>query len=119
MRWSCPRSTRQNFRKREWRRILKRAQVGHRALKDLRDTYASQLLSCGVSLGYVSHQLGHQDVSTTAKHYARWIGAHFGDREHPDRLIVNTLIGDREQCRVSLDGVSVFLRLLLPPGRPL
>jgi integrase len=33
-----------NFRHREWRRILKRAGIGHRALKDLRDTYASQLL---------------------------------------------------------------------------
>ena len=40
-----------NFRKREWRRILKRAEIGHRALKDLRDTYASQLLTAGVQLG--------------------------------------------------------------------
>jgi integrase len=42
-----------NFRNREWRRILERAAVGHRALKDLRDTYASQLLTAGVQLGYV------------------------------------------------------------------
>ena len=46
---------------------------GHRALKDLRDTYASQLLTCGVQLGYVSAQLGHADVAVTARHYARWI----------------------------------------------
>ena len=63
-----------NFRKREWRRILKRAKVGSRRLKDLRDTYASQLLTAGVQLGYVSHQLGHSDVSVTARHYARWAG---------------------------------------------
>jgi integrase len=50
-----------NFRKREWRRILQRAGIGHRALKDLRDTFASQ-------------QLGHSDVATTARHYARWCG---------------------------------------------
>jgi len=37
------------FRKRPWRRILKRAEIGHRALKDLRDTFASQLLSARAS----------------------------------------------------------------------
>ena len=48
--------------------------IGHRALKDLRDAFASQLLTAGVQLGYVSQQLGHADVSVTAKHYARWAG---------------------------------------------
>jgi hypothetical protein len=46
-----------NFRCREWRRICARAGIGHRAMKDLRDTYASQPLTSGVSLGYVSKQL--------------------------------------------------------------
>ncbi len=62
------------FRRVEWRRILKRAQIGHRAVKDLRDTYASQLLTAGVQLGYVSAQLGHSNVAITARHYARWVG---------------------------------------------
>ena len=43
------------------------------ALEDLRDTFASQLFSAGVQLGYVSRQLGHADVTTTARHYAKWI----------------------------------------------
>ena len=63
-----------NFRRREWTRILKRARIGHRALKDLRDTFASQLLTAGVQLGYVSQQLGHSNVATTADHYATWCG---------------------------------------------
>ncbi len=63
-----------NFRHREWRLILKRADIGHVRLKDLRDTYASQLLTCGVQLGYISAQLGHADVGVTARHYARWAG---------------------------------------------
>ena len=63
-----------NFRRREWRRILQRAGLGHRTPKDLRDTFASQLLTAGVQLGYVSKQLGHADVAVTAKHYARWAG---------------------------------------------
>ena len=41
-------------------------------MKDLRDTFASQLLTSGVSLGYVSKQLGHANVAVTARHYARW-----------------------------------------------
>jgi len=43
-------------------------------LKDLRDTFASQLLTAGVQLGYVSQQLGHADVAVTARHSARWAG---------------------------------------------
>ena len=43
-------------------------------VKDLRDTYASSLLTAGVQLGYVSSQLGYADVAVTARHYAKWIG---------------------------------------------
>ena len=63
-----------NFRARQWRRICGRADLGHRAMKDLRDTYASQLLTCGVQLGYVSLQLGHSKPTITADHYAKWCG---------------------------------------------
>jgi integrase len=73
-----------NFRAREWRRILKRAGIGERRYKDLRDTFASQLLSAGVQLGYVSAQLGHADVAVTARHYAKWVNRE-GYRE-PMRL---------------------------------
>lgn len=63
-----------NFRHREWRRILTAAGIGERTYKDLRDTFASQLLTAGVQLGYVSTQLGHADVGVTSRHYARWCG---------------------------------------------
>ena len=83
-----------NFRAREWRRICERAGVGHRALKDLRDTFASQLLTAGVQLGYISAQLGHADVATTAKHYAAQVEgqsysrpAELADGELPADLI--------------------------------
>jgi hypothetical protein len=42
--------------------------------KDLRDTFASHLLTRGISPAYVSRQLGHADWSVTARHYARWCG---------------------------------------------
>ena len=63
-----------NFRHREWRRICEAAGLGSRAIKDLRDTFASQLLTAGIPLGYVSEALGHADCAVTARHYARWIG---------------------------------------------
>lgn len=63
-----------NFRRREWRRVCTAAELGVRSIKDLRDTFASQLLTAGVQLGYVSTALGHSDVAVTARHYARWIG---------------------------------------------
>ncbi len=37
-----------------------------------RFTFGSQLITAGVQLGYVSKQLGHSDVSVTARHYAKW-----------------------------------------------
>lgn len=61
------------FRRREWKHILKRADIGRWRIKDLRDTDACQLLSCGVPLGYVSTQLGHSEIATTSRYYAKWI----------------------------------------------
>ncbi|MBW2691491.1 MAG: tyrosine-type recombinase/integrase [Deltaproteobacteria bacterium] len=56
-------------------RILKLAKITKCAMKDLRDTYASQLLTCGVPLAFLSAQLGHADIGLTARHYARWCGS--------------------------------------------
>ena len=40
----------------------------------LRDTFATQLLSNGVALTYVSAALGHSTVSVTSQHYVKWCG---------------------------------------------
>ncbi len=68
-----------NFGSRDWRQILKRAEIGHRRPKDLRDSFASHLLTAGIQLGWISAQLGHSNVAVTATHYARWCG---GDLYH-------------------------------------
>jgi hypothetical protein len=78
-----PEINRSVFRRTQWRRILKRSKIGHRTLKDLRDTFASQLLSAAVPLGYVSKQLGHADVGVTVRHYARYVS---DDYREPPRL---------------------------------
>lgn len=63
-----------NYSKHEWKAVLYRARIGHVRPKDLRDSYASHLLTAAVQLGYISRQLGHADVGVTARHYARWCG---------------------------------------------
>lgn len=62
-----------NFHARKWRRLLERAGIGHRAPKDLRDSFASHLLTLGIPLGYIAKQLGHANAQITGEHYARWI----------------------------------------------
>ena len=39
--------------------------------KDLRDTFASWLVSLGAPVAWVSKALGHSDWSITARHYAK------------------------------------------------
>jgi len=84
-----------NYAQRHFVKVCKAAGLGHHTPKDLRDTYASQLLTAGVQLGYVSQQLGHGDVAVTARHYARWVARdayrkplEVGEGEVPADLLV-------------------------------
>ena len=65
----------QNYAHRHFARVCEATDLVGHTPKDLRDTFASQLLTAGVQLGYVSAQLRHGDVAVTARHYARWIDA--------------------------------------------
>ena len=80
------------FHRREWARIVKKAGIGDRAFKDLRDTFGSQLGSAGVPLAHVARQLGHADVAVTARHYARWTGG--DDYREPVRLLPGEVPAD-------------------------
>jgi integrase len=46
---------------------------GHMISHRLRSTYAVGLLSKGVPLEHVSKLLGHKSVTTTERHYAKWV----------------------------------------------
>src|SRR5262249_22198316 len=59
---------------REWRRIRQRSKLGTVRYKDLRSTFASQLFTAGVPLGWVSRALGHSSPVVTAAHYSRYLG---------------------------------------------
>ena len=50
----------------------------------LRDTFAVDLLECGVTLEEVSKLLGHQSIQTTERHYAKWVK---GRQDQLDALV--------------------------------
>jgi len=54
-------------------KILKTSGVKDRPLYNLRHTFASQMISRGVDILWVSKTLGHKDASITLKTYAKFI----------------------------------------------
>ena len=60
-----------------WRRRLKKlfelAEVPKGHAHRFRDTFAVELLLCGVPIERVSVLLGHQSVRITEKHYSPWV----------------------------------------------
>ena len=58
---------------RNFKKVLKRAGLRGIRFHDLRHTFASQLLSKGTNVLYVSQQLGHSNPGITMKIYAKWI----------------------------------------------
>jgi len=63
---------------------------GHMVSHRLRDTYAVDLLQKGVPLEHVSKLLGHKSVTTTEKHYAKWVK---GRQELLERVVSATWKG--------------------------
>lgn len=54
--------------KRFWNRVRKEADIGEVRIHDLRHTYASHLVSSGLSLSIVGKLLGHTQASTTQRY---------------------------------------------------
>ena len=65
------------YRRRHFARVCERAKIGHRRIYDLRHTYASQLLTCGVQPAFISQQLGHANTQITLDTYAKWAEAEY------------------------------------------
>jgi integrase len=74
----------QNFIRRIFKRALKKAGLREIRLHSLRHTYASLLLSQGVSPVYVKEQMGHHSISVTVDIYGHWIRS--GNRDAVNRL---------------------------------
>ena len=56
-----------------FKKILKKSGVEARKLYNLRHTFASQMISKGADIVWVSKMLGHKDVSITLKIYTKFI----------------------------------------------
>ena len=56
-----------------FKRALKNAKLPEFRVYDLRHTYASLLLAERAPITYVAEQLGHANLSTTLRYYAKWI----------------------------------------------
>jgi len=74
-----------NVKVRNFKRVLRRAGIRDIRFHDLRHTFASQLLSNGTNILYVSQQLGHSNPGITMKIYAKWIPKE-GQREAMNKL---------------------------------
>lgn len=61
-----------NFRRRNWKRILRAAGVRPRNIYQCRHTFAVLMIERGESPLYVADQLGHVDLTMVNKTYARW-----------------------------------------------
>jgi integrase len=62
-----------NWRKRVWEKALAKAEVDYRPLYQMRHTFATLGLAAGADIYWVSKQLGHTNISTTLRHYARFV----------------------------------------------
>ena len=72
-----------NVRK-AYSRILKKAELRHRRIHDLRHTFASLLIQQGESLVYVKEQMGHASIQITVDIYGHLVPG--GNRAAVDRL---------------------------------
>ena len=63
----------QNHIRRIFKRVLAKAGIREMRIHDICHTYASQLLSKGVSTVYVKEQLGHQSIKITVDVYGHLI----------------------------------------------
>ncbi|GEM_PF-3094896 len=61
-----------NFRQRNWRRLLRLAGLRMRPPYQCRHTYGANLLSDGANPHYVAHHMGHSTLAMVIRHYARW-----------------------------------------------
>ncbi len=79
----------QNFIRRIFKRILTKSGIRDMKLHGIRHTFASQLLSDGISPVYVKEQLGHSSIQMTVDIYGRWI-------LNQNREALNRLDDDRD-----------------------
>jgi integrase len=77
-----------NFARRDWARVLRRAELRRIRFHDLRHTYASLLIAQGAHPKYIQAQLGHASIQTTLDRYGHLMpDAHAAEARKLDCLV--------------------------------
>jgi integrase len=63
----------EEIRRKAWVPLLIKAGITYRNLYQTRHTFASLMVSGGEYFPWVSSQMGHETMLTTARYYARWL----------------------------------------------
>ncbi len=87
-----------NVKARNFKRVLRKAGIRDIRFHDLRHTFASQLLSNGTNVLYVSQQLGHANPGITMGIYAKWI-PNEGQREAMNKLPYAGNVGAHDEAK--------------------
>jgi integrase len=85
-----------SWRGKTWKRALERAGVPYREPYGMRDSYATLNLADGAPLEWISEQMGHAEIDTTRRHYARW-------KEEREYAILDSLNAARSQTGQKAD----------------
>ena len=62
-----------NWRKRVWYPALQRAGVAPRPPSQMRHSFATLGLAAGAPIEWISKHMGHSDIRTTLRYYARFL----------------------------------------------
>lgn len=85
--------------------LLNRLNIKHRGPGHMRHTYASQSLTCGAPISWISTQMGHTSSQLTERRYARWITQN-NRANYADQLA--THIGTANNKQIVLPSRSKF-----------
>ena len=82
-----------NLRRDIWLPALKRAELGIRAIKQTRHTFATIALSCGENPLWIASVMGHKNTEMIIKHYTRYVEnvTHTNDGSAMNNLYKNSM----------------------------
>lgn len=89
------------FRERFFRPFCQAAGVRYRGPSQFRHTYASQLLSAGISIEWIARQMGHTGTEMVVRHYGKWLMEDAPDyRGRADTVFNACMAGQQAQVTV-------------------